>query len=401
MSHRYAFSTKGVLRQFEWNLLREYLLSRDLFLGQQFLEEDECDVEALGAAIQNLPPDKRIEVEQDFQDIYDLADDEGQRVIYQEAKARGRNLTDVLTALESSYDAALWLLLEWPELFADLVRFRAADTLNSRYWRRRFIGKDLHPSTGAAVIKRLSNELTAYLLREEGRGSHCQVEHFERATGTLFLAYPEDFGTTVLEYEGNELIRRKIRPASDLLFFYCPDTGNLEVFCQGTKKKVRDLQQLFGIVAMGMNLPPDGGPATIYDLNRLKDESFEFYIDPLTGLENIEVKLVSVRDRDGGRSVTVEVGGPPGRGVLSVASRYWSVIPGEATDKYPFFLMDVERVKLQAQFRPIGKKRRGRTKTFTLARNGCLLDHEGIDGIIRKALTESNLERVIGELVGV
>ena len=92
------------------------------------------------------------------------------------------------------------------------MRFRAADTLNSRYWRRRFIGKDLHPSTGAAVIKRLSSELTAYLLREEGRGSHCQVEHLERATGTLFLAYPEDFGTTVLEYEGNELIRRKFGP---------------------------------------------------------------------------------------------------------------------------------------------------------------------------------------------
>ena len=89
MSHRYAFSTKGVLRQFEWNLLREYLLSRDLFPGQQFLEEDECDVEALGAAIQDLPPDRRIDVEQDLQDVYDLADDDGQHVIYQEAKREG------------------------------------------------------------------------------------------------------------------------------------------------------------------------------------------------------------------------------------------------------------------------------------------------------------------------
>ena len=98
---------------------------------------------------------------------------------------------------------------------------------------------------------------------------------------------------------------------------------------------------------LGANLPDDDRSTTIYDLNRLKDEAFEFPIDPVSGLEGIEVKWVQVRDRDGGRGVTVEVAGTPGRGLLHSAGRYWSVTPGEQTDKYPFYLMDIERAKLQ------------------------------------------------------
>ena len=63
--------------------------------------------------------------------------------------------------------------------------------------------------------------------------------------------------------------------------------------------------------------------------------------------------------------------------------------------------MDIERAKLQAHFRPVGRRRFGRTKTFTIAGNGCLLDHEGADGIIRRALLGLEVEQRVGELAGV
>ena len=76
-------------------------------------------------------------------------------------------------------------------------------------------------------------------MREEGRGLHCFVECLVRASGVLFVAYPEDFGTTVLEYEGDDLVKRRIRPATDLLFFFNPEMGVLDVFCHGPKGKAQ------------------------------------------------------------------------------------------------------------------------------------------------------------------
>ena len=401
MSHRYAFSTRGVLRHLHGGLFQEYCLSNGLLLEPDFVVQNDIDVDGAVEAIQSLPHERRTGVEQDLHDVYDLADDQGQHIIYEEAKSRGEDLTGILTELDGAYDVALWLLLNRSDLFNDLLHFHSADTLNRRYWRRRRVEQGHQADTSKATIDRLSRSLTDYLVMEEGRGLHCFVECLERASGVLFVAYPEDFGTTILEYEGDDLVKRKIRPATDLLFFFDSWMGTLDVFCHGPKRKVKDLQQLFGLVVLGVKLPDDDHSATIYDLNRLKDEAFEFPIDPMSRLEGIEVKWVQVRDRDGGRGVTVEVGGPPGRGLLYSAGRYWSVTPGEQTDKYPFHLMDIERAKLQAHFRPVGRRRRGRTKTFTIAGNGCLLDHEGADGIIRRALLGLEVEQRVGELAGV
>jgi hypothetical protein len=56
--------------------------------------------------------------------------------------------------------------------------------------------------------------------------------------------------------------------------------------------------------------------------------------------------------------------------------------------------MDIDRAKLQAFFRPVGRRRRGRTKTFTVNQYGTVLDQEGSDGAIRRVLLDSGIERV-------
>ncbi|HWO72792.1 MAG TPA: hypothetical protein VNN21_04470 [Dehalococcoidia bacterium] len=334
-----------------------------------------------------------MDVEQDLQDVYFLADEDGMRLIHDEARARGEDLTAVLTEMDGAYDAAMWALLNRPTLFAELIKFRAADTLNRRSWHHR-AGVVGDPDTSPAALERLSLTLTDYLLREEGRGHHCHIDHYARSTGHLFVAYPEDFSATLLEYDDeNNLARRAIRPATDLLFFYRPDHARLEVYATGGKKKVRDLQHLFARTILGASLGPDQFAGKAYDLNLLKDGQFSFLIDPDLGLAMIEVKAVHLRDRMGGRGLTLEVLGHAGDGVLRVAERYFSIEDGTATGKYPLAMMDIDRAILTAHFRPLGKRRRGRTRTFAITSNGCALDQEGLDGLIRRVLVDSGLEQ--------
>lgn len=396
---RYAFSTGGVIRHVSWPLVRTYFQARELLMDLPCLQQPDADVEALREALQQLPPAQRTDVDQDLQDVYELADDEGTRLLYEEARFRGEDLTEVLTELDGAYDVATWALLHREELFADVLRFRGADTLNARYWRRRRGIPEAHPDTSDSGLSLLSRHITAYFLQREGRGHHCHVELVRRSTGYLFIAYPEDYGQTMLEYDEDKLVRRKYRPATDVLFFFSPDRNTLEVFCQGTKDKARDLQEIFARSILGIELGPDSGAERAYRLNVLKEESFSFVIDPASGIEGIEVKWVTLRDRDGGRQVILQVGGPAGRGVIFAAQKYFATRADDETTRYPLDLMDIDKAKLQAVFRPLGKRRRGRSRTFTLSPNGCLLDHEGADGVIREVLVASGLEHPAPDLV--
>ena len=391
---RYAFSRKGVLHHISWALVREYFGARRPLLDVPCLHQEDADVEALCDALQRLPSAQQTDLDQDLQDVYELADVEGMRLLYEEARFQGEDLTRVLTDLDGAYDVAIWALVNREDLFADILRFRGADTLNARYWRRRRGIPEAEPDTSEAGWKRLSAQLTGYLLQWEGRGQHCHVEWLQRSTGYLYIAYPEDYGQTMLEYEEEKLVRRKYRPATDLLFFYSPDRHMLETFCQGAKDKVRDLQEIFARTILGIDLGADPGAERAYRLDLLKEAGFSFVIDASTGLESIEVKWIHLRDRDGGRQLILQVGGPAGLGVIFAADKYFATSPGPQTDRYPLALMDVDKAKLQAFFRPLGKRRRGRTRTFTLTRNGCLLDQEGMDGVIRKVLVDSGLEQV-------
>jgi hypothetical protein len=389
---RYAFTPKGVLRLVDWVLIRDYFSFRGLLTGLSCLQLDEPDLEALHAAILNLPSPDRVSVEQDLQDLYDLADEDGLTLIYEEALHRGEDLTAVLTEYDTPHNAATWCLINRETFFLDLVKLRSADSLTQRYWRRRKGVPAVEPDTRASAKMRLSRQLSDYLVRSEGRGHRCHVECVERSTGYLFVAYPEDYGETVLEYEGEELIRRKIRPARDLLFFYAPEKGILEVFSQGSRQKIDDLQQIFALVVLGVPLLPDEASQRTYKLDPLLRPDFAFVFDSSSGLAEVVVKWVHLRDTNGWRGLTLEVEGPPGRGILAAAEKFFSVDPGQRTDKYPLQLMEIDRVKFQAHFRPVGLKRRGRSKTFTVSQFGCLLDHEGRDGILRKLLSDSGLE---------
>jgi len=399
MAHTYAFSPKGVLHHITWSLVRQYFADRHLLQDLPCLMTDEPDVEALGDAIQSLPHEPKAEVEQDLRDIYDLSDEAGTQLIAQEVAFAGVDFAAAYSNLEGHYDVATWALLNHEDVFAKVMRFHTADKLNGRYWRRRGGVPKVEPDVGQAARKRLSDQVTAYLVKEEGHGHHCQVEYVERSTGHMIVAYPEDFAETILEYEEEKLIRRKIKPARDLLFFYSPDSGVLEVFCKGTKERANDLMVIFAQIVLGIVLSPDPNAGRIYEVDLLKRPDFSFVIDRTRNLESIIIKSMFMTPSDGGKPVSIYPDGPPGLAVKIAASRYMSTDAGDTTDKQPLEMMDVVSARLQATFRPLGRRKRGGSKTFSISKSACPLDHDGRDGEIRRCLAASGIELKQPDLV--
>ena len=59
MSHRYAFSTRGVLRHLRGGLFQEYCLANGLLLEPDLVAQNDIDVDGAVEAIQSLSPERR------------------------------------------------------------------------------------------------------------------------------------------------------------------------------------------------------------------------------------------------------------------------------------------------------------------------------------------------------
>jgi hypothetical protein len=351
------------------------------------------DPDAVALAIATLPTEQQSAVEEELRDIYELSDDTAMTLIAQEAVFEGYDFASTFSELGGAYDVAAWALINHEELFAKVLRFRTADRLDGRFWRRRRTLASLKADVNKPALKRLSKALSAYLVKEEGRGHHCEVEYLRRSTGHLVIAYPEDYGDTLLAYEGDELVRRKIKPATDLLFFYSPATGSLEVYCRGNKQRAATLLEIFALTILRTTLPPDPDRGLIYELDHLIDPTFDFGLGGDLGVDVIIVKSLFLRPKDGGKPISIYPDGPPGIPVLAAANGYLALEAGEYGR--PLNQMIVENARMQAIQRPLGKKRRGKSRTFQMSRFGCALDQEGFEGRVRAALQRSGIEREI------
>lgn len=390
MTHSYAYTPKDVLHRITWPLVQQYFPKRQLLQDEPCLKSDAEDVETLSYAITQLPTEQQSAVEEDLRDIYDLSDEQSMLLIAQEAAFEGHDFAATFASLRGTYDVAMWALIHHEELFAKVLRFRTADSLNGRFWRRRYGLPALEPDTSADGQKRLSARLSAYLVAEEGRGHHCVVEYLRRSTGHLFIAYAEDYGETLLAYEGEDLVRRKIKPATDLLFFYSPQSGAVEAYSRGSRQRIESLQSIFAQTILNVVLPPAPGADRFYELAPLIDPDFAFSLQP--GIESINIKWLHLSPRSGGKPLTIYPDGPPGLAVLIAAAPYLAIESGEQSGKIPLNQMVVDKAQLQAFQRPLGKDRRGRSKTFRVSRYGCALDQEGFEGSIRTTLARSRIE---------
>ena len=80
-------------------------------------------------------------------------------------------------------------------------------------------------------------------------------------------------------------------PAFEIVYVYSQRDGTLDLNYRGGRQAVEPLQGIFAQAILKLDeLPSDPQDERVYDLNPLREQSFQFVFDPWDGIESVSVK---------------------------------------------------------------------------------------------------------------
>ena len=245
------YSPKRFFREVPGEFLAVYFAQRKLLPLMRVDQAGELRIEALNAALEALPDEVRLEIEQDFGEIDALACEGGIQAVLDDAEWWG-DLDALLKGLESqkSFHAkAFWIFLEHHKYWHVANVFFHADSIHTRYWRKRINLPQSPARVAPENIQQLEKNLVKFFQDKEGRGKNCKVDCYKRDTLDYFFAYPEDYPQSRIVWKQRELKRQPETPAFEIIFIFDPEQGALEIYLDGARKIVPELQTIFAVLA--------------------------------------------------------------------------------------------------------------------------------------------------------
>ncbi len=386
------YTVREFFRQMPNALLARYFEAQGLLAQVDFGALKETQPDALFDAWLALPDERRKATDSDFRDIFALACESGFRAIIDEADWQLANdavardeIVERLAGLADHFERAMVTFLDHRKFWNGALHFHHADNLS--YWRKR---KNL-PQVAAAgdpdSLRELADKISSYFHRTEGRGKHCVVEPFRRRDRDYFFAYPEDYSQQSIEWVKDEFERRPHNPAFEVIFVYSAQEGSLDLYCRGAFKSVEPLQRMFVSVILGT---PDLAPAPkderVYNLNVLREKSFDFVYDESDGIHDVRVKklrLSSVVKK--GERITIEADPTDNRrAVYDVLAKVEAALPLQ--------LYNVTQVEIAARV-SVDASKPPKTVTIRVTHpNSCSLKYDEEDLKLRRMLSDSGIE---------
>ena len=386
------YSTNDFFRQIPNALLANYFRRREVFGDVDFSAINETKPDKLFAEWLALSEDKRNAMDAEFREIFELSCEKGFRAIIDEAEWHLANapgavpgVIEKLAGLTNHFERAMVTFLDHNQFWKGATRFFHADTLP--YWRKR---KNL-PNKPAAVdegsVQELASLIRAYFHHTEGRGNNCIVEPFRRGELDYFFAYPEDYSQQSVEWVAGEFDRRPHNPAFEVIYVYSQQDGSLDLNFRGSYKAIEPLQGIFAEAILNLSeLPPDPKDIRIYDLNPLRQKSFDFIYAVGSGIENVTVKKLRLSSKvNKGDRITLEA---------DTTSNPTAVY--ELLDKIrrsvPLHLYNVTQVEISASV-TVDSNKLSKAVTIRITHpNSCSLKYDELDLKLRDMLHASGIE---------
>ncbi len=302
MSQQVAISS--VLRAVPNHLLKRWF--DDHVPGQlpfpiESLEEGE--IEPMLAFHDELPPEKRDEMDIDLQNVHSFANAAGMS-----AFSGGAQLHQVDGLLQripddlDLYGRAMWVRLYEPEIFKSSSMFLQLE--QCQFWRRR---NDVPAEVkiGIDVKERLS-EAISNLLRRDGRGRFTSVDIIKRNDVMYFIAHPDDYVRSENTHDANgRLMPITIRPTTQIIFAYHPLLGSLQLATSIKQPRKGQLEQEFSRIALGWKLGAFQREAP-YRLGHLKSSTFASNTDPMDRIR-ARIESIGLVNTASNRPITVGV----------------------------------------------------------------------------------------------
>jgi hypothetical protein len=386
---RIEYNPRKFLLLIPLDILRQYFERRGVLGSLPWDDLTEKDHEIVYRAWQELPQQPRDTIGVDFQNVAGLASRQGVQIIIEEGKFQGVDLIPKLVDLPSHSEKAFHVLLNHPRVFRVASQFNYADNL-TRYWHPRHDLPKKAPNLSTEARAALKKAVSDYYVENQGRGQYSDLDVYLRHdTLHYFMVYLSDYPDTFVGYtDDGTLDRRPQTPAFDVVFRYDEARGHLDLYAEGPKQLRRDLEVIFGQTALAEDLSLEPPAGVAFQLDHLKDRSFEFTTEPTDGIFNVQLRTMqlSVPDKNTGR-ITFELLPYSGGGNIHD-------LIAEALNQVNWQLGDlrVDQVRMKVTF--LHGKPRPKTVTFNISPYSCpLKDHVAEHVTIRRCLKKWKIER--------
>lgn len=380
----------------EW--LRRYFERRGLLPDFDWASVTKRKIDPLLNSWLSLGPHERQATMNDFQEIELLATPVGKVQFIDEAAFQEKfrpgvhqEVSTKMLELGDYYACAFWVLLTHEECWKGALRYAVADGKSKTYWRKRSDMPRLGREPTDDDAKRLGVALSDYFMRNQGRGRACVVHPYRRgldAKREYFFAYPEDHEHTPLVFDDGELVARSHNPAFEVIFIHDEEQQILNIWHDGNREQIADLQVLFAHAVMGQVIPKSSPKDDrVYQLQNFLNPDFTFRPDAMLGIEDVELRAIRVKvGGQNGRTIIIELHKNTPNHVLhqSLVPALCGILPSQ---------IEVTLIKLRVTFAPLPNKTKRRSREFRIATpNSCSLKIDEFSPLIERMLVDHGIE---------
>jgi len=252
-----------------------------------------------------MPRSDQDTIEGEMRSVFDLACPSGIDAIFEGAIRCGElTLSAAMPEDLAPYGKSMWAWLNRSEAFKKALLIHQVESLS--WWRKRNDLPMVTPDMSPDGRSRLEEEIGSMLTWEQGRGKVCTVETLERGGTVYFFAHPDDFVQNVTAHDvDGKLEPRTFRPTFPIVFAYNQSEGTLELYAKVPAKLKRRLEEIFARAVLEKELGP-WAPDAAYELNHLKDPSFELETDPEDCLR-VHISRMRLAPKNSGRRILVGI----------------------------------------------------------------------------------------------
>ena len=380
------YSPRSFFRHAPNAMFKRYFDKQGVLTEHDFSEVSETKIEPIYQAWLSLPDAQRGEMERDFREIDALACEGGVKAIMDEAEWHGENLADILGELEDLHEKAFWVFLERPKYCPAASAFCRADAIGSSQWNECRTVSHAPARVDDADIRGLEKILSHHFFNKEARGKHCTVEPYRRGKLDYFFAYPEDYVSANIEYEGENFKRTTRHPAFEIIFVYSHEEGKISLYMKGSRDTKKEVRALFADTILGLELGEFVEDDRVYELAPLQDSNPPFQFSPDSGIQSVAIKKFRLAINGTKERITLEVNPEHNlNAIYELRDKLCKTIPASQ--------MTITQVGILVTFVTDPGTGKKNMRSFDVNwPNSCSLKHDGKDAIIRKMLIASGIE---------
>lgn len=294
------FDLKKQLKLHDARLLRRLFDERGAVPDTPWDQPGSHESEPIAGRWNAVPRETRRRVEVVLQDVHELSDDRGQRILVEDLRLRHPDKIDAFRNWGSLSDKALWAYLEVREVFEEAAAFARAEAMRSGQFANRWNSLPKRPIVVTdEIAARLQDAVRSFYREKELRGDQCRVHHFARAGGAdYFYAYLPEWADKRLGFDAaGELTPRELDYAFSNIFIYEADDGALEIIAKGGRKVQLPLRHAFCKAVLGLDVDDADPIRRTYHLDHLLDPDFAFVTDAEDGVAVVRLRRVRLEPR--------------------------------------------------------------------------------------------------------